>query len=161
MAQLARYYCIDSRELDHIIFQSVEQKRKWHKMNSYVRTLSFAHASEVKLFNWSLSVGREPVSLFKKIPSPTLDDMIRPLKQRGAIMAEGEYRQWEYFKRLYHTISQMTDVDEEIIEDFIFFSDQVIGNLLNRSHGHWFSPGASLREIPRFFLNWKISSYPL
>ncbi|MCD4785480.1 MAG: hypothetical protein K8T10_16795 [Candidatus Eremiobacteraeota bacterium] len=151
MAHLARYYCIDSRPLDHIISQCLEQRRKWHKMNSYIRTLSLGHAAEVKLFSWSLSTGREPLALSEKISTPTLDEMIRPLKHRGAIMAEGEYREWEYFKRLYNMISHMDGIDDEIIEDFIFYSDQVIGNLLSRCYGHWFAPGASLREIPKFF----------
>lgn len=151
MAQLARYYCINSRELDRIIYQCIEQRRKWHKMYSYIRTLSLAHAAEITMFNWSLSVGREPISLPKKIPAPTLDEIIRPLKHRGAIMAEGEYREWEYFKRLYNIISHVGDIDDEIIEDYIFFFDQVICNLLSRCYGHWFSPGASLREIPGFF----------
>lgn len=137
--------------MDNLIFSSLEDRRKWHKMNPALSTLNTTHHAELKIYNWNVGTGREPNVPFKPIDPPTLDEMVRPLEAQGRIMADGDYRQWEFFKRLFHDLSGMRKVDEEIIEDYIFFADQALYNIIKTSYGRWFAPGAGLKEIPIFF----------
>jgi hypothetical protein len=129
----------------------MEKRLKWHKMNSFVRAINLAHYGELKPYSWSISVGKEPNRVHEELPTPSINEMLRPLKERGVIMAEGEYREWEFFKRLYHNMPKNQEIDEEIIEDYLYYADKNILNLIKRVYGRWYSPGAGLREIPGFF----------
>ncbi|MCE1246901.1 MAG: hypothetical protein LWY06_09670 [Firmicutes bacterium] len=151
MPHITSYYCINAGELDHIIHQGMEKRLKWHKMNSFVRAINLAHYGELKPHSWSISIGREPNKVHQELPTPSINEMLRPLKERGVIMAEGEYREWEFFKRLYHSMPKAQELDEEIVEDYLFYADKNIFNLIKRVYGRWYSPGVGLREVSDFF----------
>lgn len=151
MPHLVNYYCINSDEMDEIITDSAEIKLKWHQINMAVSSLNVAHYAEIKPNNWMISVGREPGRPHVKIASPSEREAKLPLESSGIILVEGEYREWEYFKKLYFELVQSKTIDEERIEDYIFFASQVICTLLKRCYGRWFAPDAGLRDIPRFY----------
>ena len=145
------YYCIDNRELNYIIYRCLKTGKMWHLMNSYLRTIHLVHHAEIETFQWNMVTGRETCEAYVGPASPVLQDLLLPLFTPGSLEIEGEFREWEYLKYLFNRIRGKRKVDEDFIDDYLYYLGQNLRTIADKAYCRWYTAGSGIRNIPEFF----------
>ena len=145
------HYCIDSRELNYIVFRCLKTHRMWYQMNSYLATINVVHKQEIETGHYNVVTGKRSNGWFERIEKPSLKEMILPIIRPNDIIIEGEYLEWEYYKHVYNRIRRKRKHDEELTDDYLFYSGVILKNIISRAYGYWFCAGTALKEFPVFF----------